>query len=258
MSYPESSAGTAIDATGPANGSPSVDASLRRRLECVMIRKLKRKLDRLLSSLEDRAGADPREDITRLLAGMREELIDAKATIPQLEKQIESYGKLREREIQRAADAERRGKQAAEIGDDETVEVAARFELKHLSRAQVLEQKTEAAVAELAMQRRNVKEMTAQLKSAMKNRDALAAQARRARTTENLRGGAASSVDEFERMERQIEDDELEASAALDIEDALSDLGGSADSDYGPDPEELAEAQLEELKRRMERGTDDG
>ena len=59
-------------------------------------------------------------------------------------------------------------------------------------------------------------------------------------------------------MERQIEDDELEASAALDIEDALSDLGGSADSDYGPDPEELAEAQLEELKRRMERGTDDG
>ena len=146
-----------------------------------MIRKLKRKLDRLLSSLEDRAGADPREDITRLLAGMREELIDAKATIPQLEKQIESYGKLREREIQRAADAERRGKQAAEIGDDETVEVAARFELKHLSRAQVLEQKTEAAVAELAMQRRNVNEMTAQLKSAMKNRDALAAQARRAR-----------------------------------------------------------------------------
>ena len=223
-----------------------------------MIGRLKRKLDRLLSSLEDRAGGNPSDDITRLLAGMREELIDAKATIPQLEKQVESYGKLREREIQRAADAERRGKQAAEIGDDETVEVAARFELKHLSRAQVYEQKSEAAVAELALQRRNVKEMTGQLKSALKNRDALAAQARRARTTENLRGGAPSSVEEFERMERQIEDDELEASAAMDLEDALSDLGGSVDSDFGPDPEALADAQLEELKRRMEQGTDDG
>ena len=82
--------------------------------------------------------------------------------------------------------------------------------------------------------------MTAQLKSAMKNRDALAAQSRRARATENLRGGAASSVDEFERMERQIEDDELGASAALDIEEALGGLGGPGDSAYGPDPEALA------------------
>ena len=134
-----------------------------------MIGKLKRKLDQLLSSLENRAGADPSEDITRVLAGMREELIDAKATIPELEKQIENYGKLRKRELQRAADAERRGRQAAEIDDAETVEVAARFELKHLSRAQLYEQKTEAAVAELALQRRTVTEMTTQLKSAMKN-----------------------------------------------------------------------------------------
>ena len=40
----------------------------------------------------------------------------------------------------------------------------------------------------------------------------------------------------------------------LDIEDAL---GGLGDVGYAPDPEELAEAQLEELKRRMARGTDD-
>jgi len=219
-----------------------------------MFGKLKAKLDQLLNSLEDRAGADPSEDIMRMLAGMRDELIEAKATIPQLEEQIESFGKLREREMQRAADAARRGRQAKEIDDSETVEVAARFELKHLSRVQVYEQKTEAAVAELALQRRNVKEMTVQLKSAMKNRDALAAQARRARATGNLRGGAASSVDEFDRMAREIEDDELKASATLDVEDALGGLGDDA---FGPDPEDLADAQLEELKRRMARGTDD-
>ncbi len=219
-----------------------------------MFRKLKTRLDQLLNSLEDRAGADPGAEITDVLAGMREELIDAKATIPELEKQIESFGHLRQRELQRAADAARRGQQAREIDDSETVEVAARFELQHLSRAQVYEQKTEAAVAELALQRRNVSEMTAQLKSAIKNRDALVARARTARATGNLRGGAASSVDEFDRMVRDIDDEELEASATLDVEDALRGSSGAA---YRPDPDELAEAQLEELKRRMARGTDD-
>ncbi len=219
-----------------------------------MFRKLKAKLDRLLSSLEDRAATNPGDDITRLLAGMREELIEAKATIPELEKHIENYGKLRERELQRAADAARRGRQAAEIDDPETVEVATRFEIKHRSRAEVYEQKTEAAVAELALQRRNVTEMTVQLKAAMKNRAALVAQARRARATGNLRGGAASAVDEFDRMEREIEDDVLEASAAQDVEDAL---GGPGDAAFAPDPEDLADAQLAELKRRMARGTDD-
>ena len=67
-----------------------------------MFGKLKKKLDQLLTSLENKAGANPGEDITRLLAGMREELIEAKATIPELEKHIESYGKLRQRELQRA------------------------------------------------------------------------------------------------------------------------------------------------------------
>ncbi len=231
-----------------------MDAYRGCRLECCMFRNLKAKLDRLLSSLEDRAATNPGDDITRLLAGMREELIEAKATIPELEKHIENYGKLRERELQRAADAARRGRQAAEIDDAETVEVATRFEIKHRSRAEVYEQKTEAAVAELALQRRNVTEMTVQLKAALKNRAALVAQARRARATGNLRGGAASAVDEFDRMEREIEDDVLEASAAQDVEDAL---GGRGDAAYTPDPEDLADAQLEELKRRMARGTDD-
>jgi phage shock protein A len=221
-----------------------------------MFKKLRAKLDQLLSSLEDRAVADPGAEITDLLAGMREELVEAKATIPELERQIESLGQLRRRELQRASDAARRGRQAAEIGDQETVDVAARFEAQHRSRAEVYEQKTEAAVAELALQRRNVSEMTVQLKSALKNRDALVARARRARATGNLRGGTASSVDEFERMARAIEDDELETTAMADMDDALG--GGTGGPVYGPSPEELAEAQLEELKRRMSEGADDG
>ena len=213
-----------------------------------MFKRLRRKLEDALQSLEDRMPGDPSEDIQRLLAGMREELIEAKATIPQLEKQIEQYRLLRQRELRKAEDAKRRGGQAAAIGDSETVEVAGRVESRHRSRAEVYEQKTEAAVAELALQRRNVKEMTAQLKTAIKQRDALVAQARRARATGSLRGEAASSVEAFDRMEREIEDEELGASATMDVEDALGGTGGDR---FGPDPEELAEIQLEELKRRM-------
>ena len=220
-----------------------------------MFGKLKQRLEELLSALEDRAGTDPGDDITRALAGMREELIDAKAALPELEKQIRALARLRDREIERAKDAARRGGQAAGIGDQETVDVAARFELKHLERAEVYRQKLEAAEAELALQRRNVREMTEQFKSAMKRREALIVQARRARATEGLRGGGRSSVDEFDRMEREILDDELEASAGQDLQDALDGL--DADSfESALDPEDLVEAQLEELKRRMAKDGD--
>ena len=220
-----------------------------------MFGKLKRRLEELLSALEDRAGADPGDEITRALAGMREELIDAKATLPELEKQITALARLRERELERAKDSARRGGQAAAIGDQETVDVAARFEAKHLERAEVFAQKLEAANAELALQRRNVGEMTAQFKAAMKRRETLIAQARRAKATEGLRGGRHSSVDEFDRMEREILDSEFEASAASDLQDALDGLEVE-DFESALDPEELAQAQLDELKRRM--AQDDG
>jgi len=220
-----------------------------------MFGKLKRRLEELLSALEDRTGADPGDEITRALAGMREELIDAKATLPELEKQITALDRLREREVERAKDSARRGGQAAAIGDQETVEVAARFEAKHLERAEVYAQKLEAAKAELALQRRNVAEMTTQFKAAMKRRETLIVQARRAKATEGLRGGRHSSVDEFDRMEREILDTELEASAASDLQDALDGLDVEG-FESALDPEDLAEAQLEELKRRMARDDD--
>lgn len=220
-----------------------------------MFGKLKRRLEELLSALEDRAGADPGDDITRVLAGMREELIDAKATLPELEKQITALARLRDREVERAKDAARRGGQAAGIGDQETVEVAARFEAKHIERAEVYAQKLEAAEAELALQRRNVREMTTQFKAAMKRRETLIIQARRAKATEGLRGGRHSSVDEFDRVEREILDDELEASAARDVQDTLEDLDVES-FEFAVDPEDLAEAQLEELKRQMAKDED--
>ena len=49
-----------------------------------MFKKLKDAIDAALSALEGKAGESPREDIERLLDGMRKELIDHKARVPVL------------------------------------------------------------------------------------------------------------------------------------------------------------------------------
>ena len=214
-----------------------------------MFRRLKEKIESALEALEGRSPGDPRQEVDRLLAGMREELIEARAALPGLEKQISDLRAIRARELREVESCIRRAEQARKIGDDETVEVAVRFAEKHRSRAEVAAQKLEAAEAELAMQERSVREMTDQLKSALARRDAIAAQARRAGATDSLRGGRPSAVDDFDRIVEGIEDAEQRAAAARDVEEAFEDLEGGAGGEL--DPEELAELRLEELKRRM-------
>src|SRR5207247_139060 len=64
---------------------------------------------------------------------------------------------------QRLADAERRGRLAAEIQDQETVAVAGRFAAKHRERVGVLERKLAALNDELALYERELADMQAQL-----------------------------------------------------------------------------------------------
>ena len=225
-----------------------------------MFRKLREAIDAALGALEGRSGPAPREDIDRLLSGMRDELIDAKSRIPVLEKDLRKLQLGLERETKQADDCHRRALQAQQIGDEETVEVALRFEAKHRVAIDVWAQKIEAAEADLAMQRQNVAEMAEQFKGAMARRDSLEIQARRAGSAERMRGGKHSSVDEFDRLAGAIERDEdlgsarrevdrdLDPDAALDLD---FDAAGVGEAGGGPSREELAEMQLEELKRRM-------
>jgi phage shock protein A len=225
-----------------------------------MFRKLREAIDAALEALEGKAGQAPREDIDRLLSGMRDELIDAKSRIPVLEKDLRKLQLGLERETKQADDCHRRALQAQDIGDEETVEVALRFEAKHRVAMDVWTQKIEAAEAELAMQRQNVAEMTEELKTAMARRDSLEIQARRAGSTERMRGGRRSSADEFDRLVEALERDEDLGSAQRQVDRELDpdvaldldfDDAGVGDMPTGPSREELAEIQLEELKRRM-------
>ena len=219
-----------------------------------MFRKLKNAIDGALSALESRSGDTG--DVDELLAGMRQELIEAKSALPRLEQGIERLRRSQAEERRRAEDCVRRAGQAKEIGDAETLRLAVEYGERHRERASVYGEKIEAAEAELAMQRRTVSEMTEQLKSAMTHRDVLKVRARRSRSTEALRGGGDSAASRFDRMAEDIEDEAARAEASRDLDDELrtggaarfDDLSGGA-SDL--DAEALAELRLEELKRRM-------
>jgi len=219
-----------------------------------MFKKLKDAIESALSALEGRSGDATREDVEKLLDAMREELIETKSRVPVLEEQVAKLKLAHERELKQADDCHRRAVQAQKIGDEETVEVALRFEAKHRVAVDVWVQKIEAAEAELGMQLQTVEEQTEQLKEARARKDVIAIQARRAGSTERMRGGGRSSSDEFDRLADAIEreGDLSEAGRAVD-----NDLDGGYDPhDFGDDgpslsKEELAELQLRELKRRM-------
>lgn len=216
-----------------------------------MFKKLKEAIDAALSSLESRSG-DEEEDIDRLLSGMREELIEAKAATPRLEEGLEKLRRREADEQRRAEDCVRRAGQAEEIGDAETLRVAVEFAERHQERARVYGEQIKAAESELALHRQNLKEMSAQLKSAVASKDALKVQTRRSRATESLRGGAHTAADRFDRMAAEIEDESERAEAARDLDDDLEFGGpGRGPAQRPIDPDELADLQLEELKRRM-------
>ena len=204
------------------------------------------------------------DDVDQILDAMRDELIDTKAQIPQLETHIEALERERVREREKIEDCIRRASQAEAIDDKETLEVAVRFAEQHRSRLDVVEQKLEAAQAELVLKRREAEEMTGQLKEAIKNRGALAAQARRAKTIESTRGVSGHKVlDEFDRLadrtERgfEVDDAEKELDREMAGEKPIPDWN-DADRRFDRSEREAdAEAMLEELKRRMGMDSDD-
>src|SRR2546422_11667972 len=82
---------------------------------------------------------------------MREAVVEAKLSVQATREAVtHTEGELA-LERQRLADAERRGRLAAEIQDQETVAVAARFAAKHRERAGGLERKLAAPRDEQAL-----------------------------------------------------------------------------------------------------------
>lgn len=98
------------------------------------------------------------------MSGMREAVIEAHAVVAGLREGLERTEQELAIERRHLHDAERRGRLAAEIRDQETVEVAERFVKKHKERVAVLGKKLDAQRGEIALMERELEEMKAQMK----------------------------------------------------------------------------------------------
>src|SRR2546422_1931214 len=101
---------------------------------------------------------------------MREAVVEAKLAVEDTRAALARAERDLADERRRLADAERRGRLAAEIQDGETVEVAQRFAAKHHERVGVLEHKRAALAEERALYERELAEMQAQLVRAERDR----------------------------------------------------------------------------------------
>ena len=185
--------------------------------------------DALRAAME---AATPPGDLRDLTRQMREAVVDAKVAVQELRAALTKSDAELATERQRLADAERRGRLAAEIQDKETVAVAERFAAKHRERVGVLERKVAAQREELALAERELGDMQTQLKAADRGAssgtgDSAESSAERAWRDLQAAGGPRPGVD--------LQDDLLKA-----------DMDRVA-------REQAADAQLDALKKKFKR-----
>ncbi|MEK9503537.1 PspA/IM30 family protein [Gaopeijia maritima] len=183
--------------------------------------------------------------VDRLLAGMVDEVTEAKTRLAELEAQIERTRAESAKEGEELATCLRRAALARQIDDEETARLAEEYGEKHRYRKEVLDQKADALTREAELRRSEVEEMLERVKEARTRRDALAAQAGRTEARATL-DESDDLFAELDRMAEKIGDSDARAEAARAVDDLSIDLDAPVrrpDVDY--------DAALAELKRRM-------
>jgi hypothetical protein len=120
---------------------------------------LKARLDRLF---QNHSRPDPRARA----AALREALLEAKVGVSTMRSALAATERELALEQRQLADAERRGRLAAEVPDSETIQVAERFAHRHRERVTVLERKLAVQRDELALAEREVVEMLGEYRTA--------------------------------------------------------------------------------------------
>lgn len=194
---------------------------------------------------------EPEDQVAELLTAMRREMVEARATLPELDAVLaRARGEL-ERERRELADCRRRGELAERIGDAETARVAGEFAERHARRVEVLEEKVRAAQAERDLHAEEIQRMSREYKKAEANRFAMVARLRTARAQGRMGLGAEGSSDPFGDFDR-VSDEAARRADYLDALDELADLD-SPGPRPGADSAADVEERLRELKRRMGR-----
>jgi hypothetical protein len=129
-------------------------------------------------------------------------------------------------------DAERRGRLAGDIADQETAQVAERYAARHRERTGVLERKLEVQRDELILAEREVAEMTAQLRSARQGLGAGAGSAGAAWRDIESAGGVRPETDlQDELLKSNLDRAAREAAADAQLAHLKRKLGKDPSSD---------------------------
>ena len=135
-----------------------------------MLEGFKARLDQLF---RERGGGTA--DSRAVAGALREALVEGRAGIVSLREALAVSERELAAEQKQLADAERRGRLAAALPDQETVTVAERFAARHRERITLLERKLVVQRDELVLAEREVEEMTAQLRSGTATADSIRA-----------------------------------------------------------------------------------
>jgi len=188
--------------------------------------------DSFRKSLEDLMNrATPPEERRAVVSRMRDTLVQAKASLQELRDGAAKARRQLDDEERELATVRRRKQLAEAIGDQETVAIAARYEETHAKRVDIVRQKVSAEEAEAALMEREVDAMSEQLKAVLENPGGI-----------GERAGAGASIDPGI-------DPDAHDSALRDELDAIRRASERSER------EAAADRRLEELKRRMGRGT---
>ena len=159
-----------------------------------MLEGLKARLEQLL---RDGARSDPRA----YAAGLREAVLEARLGVAALRKALTATDDELAAERKLLEDAERRGRLAASVPDQETVAIAERFAARHRERVSVLERKLTVQREEVALAEREVAEMTAELQRAATGNPSESVAA----AWRDLESAGAARPDEAVRLEADAE-----------------------------------------------------
>ena len=189
------------------------------------------------------------EAVDGLLKGMEKEAVNAKSGLESLKQELAATRKRAAAEKREAEVCRRREELARKIGDAETADIAARFGEKHEQRCQVLTEKGDAIQAEVRLRESEFDDMLNQIREARKRRSSIEATAGRTRARRSV-NAADDLFGELDRMAEKIDG----AGSRTGTEDAPFDDGREFDEQLGRTRrEEVIDARLEELKRRMGR-----
>jgi hypothetical protein len=169
---------------------------------------------RLEKLFREHSRSDPRA----YLAGLREALLEAKVGVGAMRSALAATERELVVERRQLADAERRGRLAADVSDAETVGLAERFAVRHRERVAVLERKLVVQHDELALAEREVEEMLSQVRA---GRPGLGAESIAAawRDLEGAGGDRPETTPDDERLraeaDRKLKEQAVEAQLAF-------------------------------------------